>query len=64
MQGRSCRTTNILLHGEDRCEARMYSVTVPIPARHRLDHEKDYKKMKKWDPVDTMEPVGGPGLCR
>ena len=41
----------------------MSSVTIPIPARHRLDHEKDYKKLKKWDPVDTMEPIGGPGLC-
>ena len=25
--------------------------------------KKDYTKLKKWDPVDTMEPVGGPGLC-
>ena len=43
MQGHSCRTTYRLLHGEDRSEARMSSVTILIPARHRLDHEKDYK---------------------
>ena len=46
MQGHSCRTTYRLLHGEDRCEARMSFVTVPIPARHRLDHEKDDIKQK------------------
>ena len=39
----ACRITNRLLHGEDRSEARMSSVTVPIPARYRLDHENDYK---------------------
>ena len=44
MQGRSCRTTNRLLRGEDRSEARVSSVTVPIPARQRLDHENDYNK--------------------
>ena len=38
-------------------------ITILIPARHRLDHEKDYNKLKKWDPVDTLEAVGGPGLC-
>ena len=27
-----------------------------------LTHEKYYRKQKKWDPVDTLEPVGGPGL--
>ena len=63
MQGHSCRTTYRLLHGEDRSEARMSSVTTLIPARHRLDHEKDYNKLQKWDPVDTLEPVGGTGLC-
>ena len=41
----------------------MYSVTILIRARHGLDHEKNYTKLKKWDPVDTSEPIGGPGLC-
>ena len=63
MQGHSRRTTYRLIHGEDRSEARMSSVTILIPARHRLDHEKDYNKWKKWDPVDTLEPVEGPVLC-
>ena len=35
----------------------MYYDTIPIPAGHGLDHVKD------WDPVDTLEAVGGPGLC-
>ena len=43
-QDHSCRTTYRLLHGEDRSEVRMSSVTILIPARHRLDHEKDYNK--------------------
>ena len=63
MQGHSCRTTYRLFHGEDRSEARVFSVTILIPAGHGLDHEKDYRKQKKLDPVDTLEPVGGPGLC-
>ena len=25
--------------------------------------KKTTTKLKKWDPVDTMEPVGGLGLC-
>ena len=50
-------------HCEDRSEARMSSDTILIPARHRLDHEKDYIKQKKWDPVDSLEPVGRVGLC-
>ena len=43
--------------GKARSEARMPSVTILIPARHRLDHEKDHRKRKKWD------SGGGTGLC-
>ena len=35
---------NLQTPGEDRSEARMSSVTILIPARHRLDHEKYYNK--------------------
>ena len=60
MQGHSCRTSNGLLHGEDRSEARMSSVTVPIPARHRLDHENDYKNRRngiQWTPWSQLEDL-------
>ena len=57
MQGHLCRITYRFSHVEDRNEA------ILIPVRHRLDHEKDYRKQKKWGPVDTLEPVGGPGVC-
>ena len=46
----------------NRGEARMSSVTILIPARHRMDHDNDYRKQKKWDPMDTLEPIGRPGL--
>ena len=39
------------------------SATTPVAAHHKLVHEKDYRKQKKWDPLDTLEPVGGTGLC-
>ena len=55
MQGHSCRTTDILFHGEDRSEARVSSVTILIPARHRLNREKDYRKQKKRDPVELED---------
>ena len=42
---------------------RMSSVAILIPARHRLDHEKTYRKQKKGDRLDTLDPAGGPGLC-
>ena len=62
-QGHSCRIIYRPLHGEDRTVTRMPSVTIPMPACHRLDHEKHFINQKKWDPVDSLEPVGGPGLC-
>ena len=54
-------TTNRLLHGEDRSEARMSSVLFLLA----IDwiRKKTTQKKKKWDPVDTLEPVGEPGLC-
>jgi len=61
MQGRSCRTTYGLLHGKDRSEARMSSVTVPTPARHRLDHEKINNKNRRngiqWTPWSRLEDL-------
>ena len=47
MQGRPCRTTYKLLHGEDRSEARMSSVTILIPAHQRLDHERRLQKIEE-----------------
>ena len=44
-------------------KTRMSSAIILIPARHRLNHKKDYRKQKKWDPLDILEAVGGPGLC-
>ena len=60
MQGRSCRTTYRLFHGEDRSEARMSSVTILIPARHRLDHEKDKTNRRngiQWTPWRQLEDL-------
>jgi hypothetical protein len=39
----------------------MSSVTILIPARHRLDHEKDYTKYRRngiqWTPWSQLEDL-------